>query len=86
MKSRGKQKPGKLTQHFNSLSHKSALNDFSNFLNSSNHIDCLLNKSNRVQAIELDHKKRFHQEILCMLFDISRTLARQGFAYRGDGN
>lgn len=40
MKSRGKQKPGKLTQHFTSLSHKSALDDFSNFLNSSNHIDC----------------------------------------------
>jgi hypothetical protein len=86
MKSRGKQKPGKLTQHFTSLSHKSALDDFSNFLNSSNHIDCLLNKSNRVQAIELDHKKRFHQDILCMLFDISRTLARQGLAYRGDGD
>lgn len=36
-----KKKSGKLAEHFSSLSHKSALIDFSNFLSNTNHIDCI---------------------------------------------
>ena len=84
-KSRGKKKEGNLAEHFSSLSHKSALIDFSHFLNNSNHIDCILNKSNRLNAINIEYQKHFHQEVIAMLIDITRTLARQGLAYRGEG-
>lgn len=86
MKGRGIKKPGKLVQHFTSNTHKSALLDFSNFLNSSNHIDCILNKQNREQEIQDKYQQQFHQEVLTILFDVTRTLARQGLAFRGDEN
>lgn len=72
--------------HFSSKSHNSALIDFRNFLTSSNHIDCILNKVNRQQAIEVEHKIHFHKEVITILLDITRTLARQGLAFRGDMN
>lgn len=86
MKGRGKNKQGKLALHFSSKSHNSALIDFRNFLTSSNHIDCILNKVNRQQAIEVEHKIHFHKEVITILLDITRTLARQGLAFRGDMN
>ncbi|KAF0764466.1 zinc finger MYM-type protein 1-like [Aphis craccivora] len=84
-KSRGKKKSGKLAEHFSSLSHKLALIDFSNFLSNTNHIDCILNKSNRLNEINFEYQKRFNQKVITMLMDITRTLARQGLAYRGEG-
>ncbi|XP_047142897.2 uncharacterized protein LOC124817134 [Hydra vulgaris] len=86
MKSRGKKKQGKLKQHYSSKSHNSALIDFRNFLTSSNHIDCILNKVNREEAIEIEHKKLYHKEVITILLDITRTLARQGLALRGDAD
>lgn len=55
-------------------------------MTSSNHIDCILNKVNRQQAIEVEHKIHFYKEVINILFDITRTLARQGLAFRGDNN
>lgn len=86
MKGRGIKKPGKLHQHFTSNAHKSALIDFSNFLNFSGHIECILNKKNREQAINDEHQNKFNQEVLNILFDITRMLSRQGLAFRGDGS
>lgn len=52
MKSRGKNKSGKLECHFSSLAHKSSLVDLSNFSMNSNHIDKLLNTEKRKCAIQ----------------------------------
>lgn len=55
-------------------------------LTSSNRIDCILNKVNRQQAIEIEYKIHYHKEVITILLDITRTLARQGLAFRGDKN
>lgn len=60
--------------------------DFRNFLNNSNLIDCILNKVNRQQAIKVKYQKHFHREVITRLLDITRTLTRQGLAFRGNGN
>lgn len=86
MKSCGAKKLGKLEQHFSSTSHKAALNDYYQFMNNSNHIDIILNRHNRKEAIKLEQEKDFNKNIVIMLFDIARTLSRQGLAFRGDGD
>lgn len=86
MKSRGTKKPGKLEQHFTSNAHKAALSDYSNFVLHSNHIDNLLNKKHRENAINFSKQKEYHKAVIRILFDVSRTLARQGLAFRGDGD
>ncbi|XP_050065932.1 uncharacterized protein LOC114126893 [Aphis gossypii] len=86
MKSRGKAKLGKLEQHFNSLSHKAALNDYRNFMKESNHIDIIMNRSKRQESIKLVQEKEFNKQIIIILFDIARTLCRQGLSFRGDGD
>jgi hypothetical protein len=86
MKSRGKAKLGKLEQHFSSLSHKAALNDYCNFMKESNHIDVIMNKSKKQESIKLIHEKEFNKKIIIILFDIARTLCRQGLPFRGDGD
>lgn len=86
MKSRGKKKLGKLEQHFNCESHKAALSDYCNFMKDSNHIDIILNKSRRNDLIKFEQEKEFNKEIVLILFDVARTLCRQGLAFRGDGD
>jgi hypothetical protein len=81
-----KKKQGKLALHFSSKSHNSALIDFRNFLTSSNNINCFLNKVNRQQTIEIEHKIHIHKEVITILLDITRTLARQGIVFRSDKN
>ncbi|XP_029342231.1 zinc finger MYM-type protein 1-like [Acyrthosiphon pisum] len=84
MKSKGKNRKGKLELHFTSKSHQFALNDYSNFILHSNHIDGLLNKEHRKKAINFIQQKEFHKDVIKILFDVSRTLARQGLPFRGD--
>lgn len=86
MKSRGKGKLGKLETHFSSNAHKSALIDYKNFSINSNHIDKLLNKKNRQDAIKFSKQKEFHKDVIKILFDVTSTLARQGLPFRGDGD
>jgi len=86
MKSCGAKKLGKLEQHFSSTSHKACLSDYYQFMTNSNHIDIILNRHNRKEAIQLEQEKDFNKNIVIMLFDIARTLARQGLAFRGDGD
>jgi hypothetical protein len=82
IKSHGTKKPGKLEQHFTSNAHKAALSDYSNFVLHSNHIDNSLNKKHRENAIHFSKQKEYHKNF----FDVSRTLARQKLAFRGDGD
>ncbi|CAI6371974.1 unnamed protein product [Macrosiphum euphorbiae] len=86
MKSRGRAKLGKLEQHFSSLSHKAALHDYCNFMKESNHIDVIMNRSKRQDTIKLVHEKEFNKQIIIILFDLARTLCRQGLPFRGDGD
>ncbi|KAL4118970.1 hypothetical protein QTP88_011848 [Uroleucon formosanum] len=86
MKSCGVKKLGKLQQHFNCISHKAALDDYYQFMTTENHIDIILNKSNRKEAIKLEQEKDFNKQIIIILFDIARTLSRQGLGFRGDGD
>ncbi|XP_050064221.1 zinc finger MYM-type protein 1-like [Aphis gossypii] len=86
MKSKGKNRKGKLELHFTSKSHQFALNDYSNFILHSNHIDGLLNKEHRKTAINFIQQKEFHKDVIKILFDVSRTLARQGLPFRVDGD
>jgi len=51
-----------------------------------NRIVIILNKSNRKEAIKLEQEKDFNKQIIIILFDIARTLSRQGLAFRGDGD
>jgi len=55
-------------------------------MTNSNHIDIILNRENRKKAIQLEQEKDFNKNIVIMLFDIARTLSRQGLAFRGDGD
>jgi len=86
MKSRGIKKLGKLQQHFSSLSHKAALHDYCHFMSKSNHIDFIINKYARVEAIKLNQEKEFNKQVITILIDVTRTLSRQGLPFRGDGN
>ncbi|KAL4083444.1 hypothetical protein QTP88_028760 [Uroleucon formosanum] len=86
MKNCGAKKLGKLEQHFSSTSHKACLSDYYQFMTNSNHINIILNRHNRKEAIQLEQEKDFNKNIVIMLFDIARTLARQGLAFRGDGD
>ena len=91
MKSVGKEKKGKLAQHFCSQAHKAALSDLAQFVHSMNHVDVMLNKQLRAARIKDEEYNLRNQEIMKILLDIARTLGRQQLAFRGtnddaDGN
>jgi len=64
MKSRGTKKLLKLQQHFFSLSHKAALHDYCHFMSNSNHIDLIMNKNARVEAIKINQEKEFNKQVV----------------------
>jgi N-glycosylase/DNA lyase len=51
MKSMGKNKPWKLSEHFSCSAHKAALRDYRNFMKTSCHIDVLFDQFNREKSI-----------------------------------
>lgn len=83
MKSRGKDKQGKLAQHFSSASHKEAMSDYCAFTLKSNNIDVVFNKQLRQSAIREKQEQAFNKDAVSILIDLARTLARQGLAFRG---
>jgi len=74
MKSHGIKNPGKLEQHFTLNSHKAALSDYSNFVLHSKHIDNLLNKKHRENALNFSKQKECHKAVIRILFDVSRRI------------
>lgn len=86
MKSIAAGKKGKLQKHFGSDAHKAALEQYTNFMLKRGHIDLLLDKTKRRQLIEEERQLAFNTEVVKVLADVSRTLARQGLAYRGSGS
>ncbi|CAB4026294.1 zinc finger MYM-type 1-like [Paramuricea clavata] len=83
MTSRGTKKKGKLAEHFGSKSHKVALADFYAFSQESLNVDLLLDKDKRSNAIQAEKDKLTNKDAVFILFDVARTLARQGKAFRG---
>lgn len=81
--SSGINKTGKLQKHFTSEAHKSALTDYCNYMTKSNSIDVMLDKTVRQQKIQEESNRNFHKEVICILLDITKTLGRQGLAFRG---
>lgn len=82
MKSRGKDKQGKLAQHFSSASHKEAMLDYCAFTTKSNNINVFFNKQLRQSAIREKQEQAFNKDAVSILIDLARTLARQGLAFR----
>ncbi len=86
MKSRGQNKKGKLLLHFTSKAHKAALNDYLHFIKEAGRIDILMSKEVRENKIKEEQEKEFNKQIISILFDITKTMARQGLPFRGDGD
>ena len=85
MKGRGTSKKGKLAGHFSSENHKEALKSFARFCDPLCQIDAMLDKSIRNGRIEEEVQRLEDMRAVKILMDVTRTLARQDIAFRGDG-
>ncbi|XP_046843246.1 uncharacterized protein LOC124437305 isoform X2 [Xenia sp. Carnegie-2017] len=83
MRSVGKDKKGKMQQHFPSESHKIALSDLAHFACNMKNVDVMLEKKLREVRIQEEENNLRNQEAIKILLDIARTLARQQLAFRG---
>ena len=86
MKSVGKSKQGKLVQHFSSQSHKASLGAYCHFLQKTKHIDIQLDKAKRAAQIQEAQDLEYNRQIIFILLDVAKTLARQALPFRGDSN
>ena len=82
--SRGKSKLGKLETHFSCTVHVAALRDFESFVHEDSHVDLLLSKEHRREIVEREIKNAKSKKVMTRLFDVSKTLARNGLAFRGN--
>lgn len=48
-----------------------------------NNIDIMLDKTIRQQKIKEESNRSFHKEAICILFNVTKTLARKSFKFRG---
>ena len=90
MKSRGKDDKGKLAQHFCFASREVALLELAHFANNISHIDVMLDQQLRAAKIQEEEHNICNQQVIKILLDVAKTLARQQLAFRGhdesDGN
>jgi hypothetical protein len=84
----GRNKEGKLLAHFTSESHKAALMDFLSFTRTgtNSHVDVQLSKEMRACLLAEEKLRLQNTEVITILLDVARTLARQSLAFRGDGD
>ena len=83
MKSVGKDKKGKLVQHFTSEAQTAPLHDLAHFVQGMKHVDVMLNKQLRAAKIQEEENDLRNQEIIKILLDVTRTLGRQELPFRG---
>ena len=83
MRSRGTAKRGKLEEHFSCKSHKAALGDFQHFKQQAAHLDIIVDRERRNKEIQEQEDLQNNKDAVAILMDVSRTLARQGLAFRG---
>ena len=72
--------------HFSSHSHKSSLLSYAHFARTSGHVDSLLDKAKRHALIQEEDDRQQNRKIIEILLDITKTLGRQGIAFRGHGS
>ena len=82
----GRNKKGKLVSHFTSESHQTAMMDFIGFISTSSHVDLQLNKGKRACLLAKEKLRQQNTEVITILLDVPRTLARERIAFRGDGD
>ena len=82
----GRNTEGKLVTHFTSELHKAAVMDFITFISTSSHVDVQLSKETRKNLLAEEKVRLQNTEVINILLDVSRTLARQGLPFRGDGD
>ena len=85
MKSVGKEKKGKLAGHFTSAEHTENVKAFARFTDPLCHVDVMLDIARRNLAIQEAGDRFENRQIVEILFDVCKTLARQDIAFRGDG-
>ena len=85
MKSTGKDKTGKLAGHFTSADHGEAVKTFARFSDPLCHVDVMLDISRRNLAIQEEGDRLENFQVVKILQDVCRTLARQDIAFRGGG-
>ena len=83
MKSRRKDNPGKLSQHFLSQSHKAALDDYVHFMSAKSRVDLLLDMETRRKEIQVKENMENNRYIIKLILDLCRTMAKQGIPFRG---
>ena len=83
MRSRGTAKRGKLEEHFSCKSHKAALGEFLHFKQQAAHLDIIMDRERRNKEIQEQEDLQNNKDAVAILMDVSRTLARQGLAFRG---
>ena len=86
--SQGKGKPGKLSQHFSSKSHKASLENFVHFCQETSTLISyeIKKKEERAQMIDQEREIQQQREIISILLDLARILSRQGIAFRSHEN
>ena len=85
-KSCGTKKQGKLATHFSSEAHKCALFSYAHFAKAFEHVDVLLDKVKRSTLIEEKEDLQQNRRVVQILLDITKSLGRQGIAFRGYGS
>ncbi|CAB4040431.1 Hypothetical predicted protein, partial [Paramuricea clavata] len=86
MKSVGKNKQGKLAQHFSLQSHKASLAAYCHYLKKTKHVDIQLDKAKRAAQIQEAEDLECNHKVIHILLNITRTLAWQALPFRGDSN
>ena len=84
MKSIGKGKKGKLEKHFSSNAHCAAVADLSSFSKTEGHINLMYDKKKRAIEIRKEKEVIQNRKVIEIFLDITRTLGRQGLAFRED--
>ena len=60
--------------------------DFLNFTRTDSHVDAQLSKEMRKSLLTEEKLRLQNTEVISILFDVARTLARESLAFRGDGD
>ena len=60
--------------------------DLIRFISTSSHVDVQLNKEKRSCLLTEEKLRQQNTEVITILLDVARTLARQGIAFREDGD
>ena len=81
--SQGAGRKGKLDVHIRSETHQSSLQRYLNFKERKNNVDYMLDKNLQQQEQQKIERNKLNEEVINILIDCCRYLARQGLAFRG---